>query len=86
MKKKTQDVITELLANNKAIIKNCRLLRDALSELHEMWWLTDKQYERKDEDALNEMFSKATESVHYLEKLGIDTMKAFYLVDEWLYD
>jgi hypothetical protein len=84
--KNTTKIIREILKNDELIIKNCREQRKLLSKLHEIWSLTEEQYDKRDESVLDEMFSTATEAVHYFEKLWIPTEKAYRFVDVWLYD
>ena len=84
--KNTTKIIREILKNDELIIKNCREQRKLLSKLHEIGSLTEEQYDKKDEAVLDEMFSTATEAVHYFEKLWIPTEKAYRFVDVRLYD
>lgn len=67
--KNTTKIIREILKNDELIIKNCREQRKLLSKLHEIGSLTEEQYDKRDESVLDEMFSTATEAVHYFEKL-----------------
>lgn len=86
MSTKERLIILQMLETYKEIIRISREQRSLLSKQHSFKFITDEEYEKRDEQYLDKMFSSATKSVELFEKLGMESMKAFYKVDEWLYD
>lgn len=86
MDTKERQIILQMLENYKEIISICRQKRNLLSKQHSFKFITDRDYEKLDEECLDKMFSSATKSVELFEKLWMESMKAFYKVDERLYD